>query len=246
MRFARDGSETSLDAAMASPRAPFSTRRVVGSSTSGPAPLAVPLHVNSWRVMGCGASWIAGWTMGCSSRRSPRLLHACKPSGMARPLDQRIALLGAHAEMSPLPWLLQWRATVYAVDLPRQDIWHRLLRLVHDGNGTLVAPFGGSRTGRDSRRIDAAGRRGPDRRHAGNCRVLATADGPLTVGAYAYLDSALHVRVSAAMDSIQAQLARSAATSCCDAGHTDRCLCVPAGALKMAHARYARGAWRQS
>jgi hypothetical protein len=155
--------------------------------------------------------------------------------------DQRIALLGAHAEMSPLPWLLHWRATVYAIDLPREAIWHRLLRLAHDGNGTLTAPF----------RVDPGPRATAEdlTQQAGADLIvdtpeiaewLAGADGPLTVGAYAYLDSALHVRVSAAMDSIQARLAaqRRDIMLAMLATPTDACA-VPAGALKVAHMRYA-------
>ncbi len=242
LRFARDGSETSLDAAMAAPRAPFTTRSVVGRSTSGPAPLAVPLHgqllsgdalrrqLDRWLDDGLFEPSFAAAIARVQTH--PEWLDLS---------DQRIALLGAHAEMSPLPWLLQWRATVYAVDLPRQDIWHRLLRLAHDGNGTLRTPF----------RVDP----GPDAtadeltRQAGADLIvdtpeiaewLAAADGPLTVGAYAYLDSALHVRVSAAMDSIQARLAaqRRDVMLAMLATPTDACA-VPAGALRVAHARHA-------
>ena len=155
--------------------------------------------------------------------------------------DQRIALLGAHAEMSPLPWLLHWRATVYAVDLPRRDIWQRLLRLAYDGNGTLKAPFRvdpGPDTTVDELTQQAGADLIVDTPEVANW--LAAADGPLTVGAYAYLDSSLHVRVSAAMDSIQARLAaqRRDVMLAMLATPTDACA-VPAGALKMAHARYA-------
>ena len=242
LRFVRDGNETSLDAAMAAPRAPFATRSVVGSNTSGPAPLAIPLH----------GQLLTGDAL---RRQLDRWLDAglCEPSFVAAIArvqshpewldlsDQRIALLGAHAEMSPLPWLLQWRATVYAVDLPRPDIWQRLLRLAHDGNGTLKAPF----------RVDPGPGATVDEltQQAGADLIvdtpevadwLAAADGPLTVGAYAYLDSALHVRVSAAMDSIQARLAaqRRDVMLAMLATPTDACA-VPAGALKVAHARYA-------
>jgi hypothetical protein len=61
------------------------------------------------------------------------------------------------------------------------------------------------------------------------------------VGAYAYLDSARHVRVAAAMDAIQSQLAagRRDVTLAMLATPTDACA-VPAGALRMARERHAR------
>jgi len=130
LRFVRDGGETSLDAAMAAPRASFATRSVVGAGNSRPTPLTIPLH---------------GQLLSGDALR--RQLDRWKDEGLFEPSfvaaiarvqahsewldlsDQRIALLGAHAEMSPLPWLLHWRATVYAVDLPRSHIWQRMLRL---------------------------------------------------------------------------------------------------------------------
>ncbi len=242
LRFARDGGETSLDAAMTAPRKPLATRSVAGARTSGPAPLAIPLQ----------DSWLTGDAL-------RRQLERWQDEGLLEPsfiaaiervqrnpewldlADQHIALLGAHAEMSPLPWLLQWRATVYAVDLPRPHIWQRLLRLAQDGNSRLMAPCMLD-PGQNATADELAQSAGADliTDTPEIAAWLATADRPLTVGAYAYLDSALHVRVSAAMDSIQAQLAaqRRDITLAMLATPTDACA-VPAAALKMAHARFA-------
>lgn len=242
LRFVRGGSETSLEAAMAAPRAPFATRTVVGRSTAGPAPLAIPLRgqllsgdalrrqLDRWLDDGlCEPSFVAAIAR---VQAHPEWLDLS---------DQNFALLGALAEMSPLPWLLRWRAIVYAVDLPRPHLWQRLLQLANAGNGTLMAPV----------RIDPGpgATADPSTPHAGADLIvdtpeladwLAIAEGPLTVGAYAYLDSALHVRVSAAMDCIQARLAaqRRDVMLAMLATPTDACA-VPAGALKMAHTRYA-------
>ena len=41
--------------------------------------------------------------------------------------DHTVAVLGAGAEMGPLPSLLRWGARVAAVDLARPEIWERLL-----------------------------------------------------------------------------------------------------------------------
>jgi hypothetical protein len=157
--------------------------------------------------------------------------------------DQRFALLGAHAEMAPLPYLLRWRATVYAVDLPRPDLWQHMLKLAHAGNGTLCVPC--------ARDPGAAATPAALAQHAGADLItdtpelaawLRAVEGPLTVGAYAYLDGAQHVRVSAAMDAIQAAVAaRGDVTLAMLATPTDA-YAVPAAALAAAHARFdARG-----
>lgn len=237
MRFARDGAEVSLDEAMAMPRRILATRSVAGTRSTGPAPFAVPLHgrmlagdelrrvLDQWQVEGLF---------------EPSFREAIERV-LANPdcldlSDQNFALLGAQAEMSPLPWLLGWRATVYAVDLPRPSIWQNLQQLAQAGSGTLVAPC-------DPAAGATAGAAGADLivDTPEIAAWLAEARGPLTVGAYAYLDSARHVRVAVAMDAIQAQLAaqRRDVTLAMLATPTDACA-VPAGALRMAHARYAR------
>ncbi|MET0838528.1 MAG: hypothetical protein ABWY19_07095, partial [Marmoricola sp.] len=51
-----------------------------------------------------------------------------------------VAVLGAGAEMGPLPSLMRWGARVAAVDLDRKDIWARVLPLAKEGAGSLIAP----------------------------------------------------------------------------------------------------------
>jgi len=55
-----------------------------------------------------------------------------------------VAVLGAGAEMGPLPSLMRWGARVAAVDLARPAIWERLRRVARDGAGTLLVPSTGS------------------------------------------------------------------------------------------------------
>src|SRR3954468_18006397 len=57
-----------------------------------------------------------------------------------------VAVLGAGAEMGPLPSLLRWGARVAALDLARPAIWERVLRLGREGAGTVLVPHtsGGS------------------------------------------------------------------------------------------------------
>jgi hypothetical protein len=242
LRFARGGRETSLDAAMAASGTPFATRSVVGTGTSGPAPLAIPLQ--GQLLTGAALRHQLDRWQG-EGLFEPSFVAAIERV-LARPewldlSDQRFALLGGHAEMSPLPWLLQWRATVYAVDLPHPPIWQRMALLARGGNGTLMLPCR-SDPGPDATTDELVRRAGADLivDTPEIAAWLAPTNGPLTVGAYAYLDSALHVRVSAAMDSIQARLAaqRRDITLAMLATPTDACA-VPAGALKMADARFA-------
>ena len=51
-----------------------------------------------------------------------------------------VAVLGAGAEMGPLPSLMRWGARVAAVDLGRPEIWKRLLPMAKEGAGSLIAP----------------------------------------------------------------------------------------------------------
>ena len=51
-----------------------------------------------------------------------------------------VAVLGAGAEVGPLPPLLSWGARVIAIDLPRPPIWERLLDTARRSGGTLLVP----------------------------------------------------------------------------------------------------------
>ena len=80
-------------------------------------------------------------------------------------LDGRtVVVLGAAAEMGPLRSLLRWGATVAAVDLPRPDLWGRLLDDVRGSAGQVLVPAspGHERARRPRRRRP---RPGPPDRH---------------------------------------------------------------------------------
>ena len=239
LQFARDGATMSIAEAMRSPRTVLHTHAVIGVSKAGPAPLAVPYRgqvlsgdalrrqIDVWEQDGLVEPSFARalWRV----QAHPEWLDLS---------DQRFALLGAQAEMAPLPWLLRWRAQVWAVDLPGESIWQRLAKLAHAGNGTLHVPLHSTDT-----RVEWTRRAGADLIvHAPEIAAwLGSVAGPLTVGAYAYLDGALHVRVAAAMDAIQAQLAgtHGDVTLAMLATPTDA-YAVPAAALAMARARFAQ------
>ena len=60
-----------------------------------------------------------------------------------------MVVLGAGAEVGPLPVLLGWGARIAAVDLPRPGIWERVLQAVRRGGGTLLAPANADQPGAD-------------------------------------------------------------------------------------------------
>ncbi|MFZ5540816.1 MAG: hypothetical protein ACOY5V_13880 [Pseudomonadota bacterium] len=242
LQFARDGEVHTLESALEHPRGRLHAHTVAGISKAGPAPVAVPYRgqmlsgdalrrqIDRWEADGVVEPSFAQalWRV----QAHPEWLDLS---------DQRFALLGARAEMGPLPYLLRWRATVYAVDLPRPEVWQPMLRLAHAGNGALYAPraeppdAGG---GNDLARCVGADlvRDAPE-----IAAWLAEADAPLVVGAYAYLDGAQHVRIAAAMDAIPAALAarRGDTTLAMLATPTDA-YAVPTAALRAAHERFAR------
>lgn len=117
-------------------------------------------------------------------------------------LDGRtVAVLGAGAEMGPLQALLHWGATVAAVDLPRPDIWQRVLEAARRGAGTAVLP------------VEPGG--GALHEHTGADLIgevpavadwLGGLDGDLVLGNYVYADGATNVRVSMAVDELTTRL----------------------------------------
>ena len=122
---------------------------------------------------------------------------------------QTVAVLGADAEMGPLPALLGWGARVAAVDLPRPEVWRRLLATGRDGAGTLLVPVDADLSaGADSTAIAA---------HAGLDLVtdlgaatewLRSLPGRVVLGNYVYADGVTNLRVCAAVDSLTLSVQR--------------------------------------
>lgn len=118
-----------------------------------------------------------------------------------------VAVLGAGAEMGPLPSLLRWGARAIAVDLPRPAIWARLMQLARENAGTLVVPLakGGDATGGTARPVvEPVQAAGVDLLSQVPAVVewLAAQPGALVVGNYVYADGADNVRVSTAVDEL--------------------------------------------
>ncbi len=151
------------------------------------------------------ARWVADGVVEPSAAQAVAAV-ADTPEWLALP-GRTVAVLGAGAEMGPLPTLLRWGATVAAVDLPRPAVWERILRSARDGAGRLLVPVRGSGAGSGDGLARAAG-----------VDLLADVpavaewlrDGPgqLVLGTYLYADGGAHARLSLAAD-VLAQRLRS-------------------------------------
>ncbi|KAL3935076.1 MAG: hypothetical protein SGARI_003121, partial [Bacillariaceae sp.] len=119
--------------------------------------------------------------------------------------DKYFVLLGAGSAMGPLLVLLSLGANVIAIDLDRPMIWKRLIGLARKSTGTMTFPLKKSQKSikNDEELYANAG-----------CNLFTHTPiirdwlmnlykgKPFTVGSYAYLNGALHVQVSLAMDAI--------------------------------------------
>jgi hypothetical protein len=153
--------------------------------------------------------WVADGVMEPSAAHAVRSV-ADTPGWLSLP-GRTVAILGAGAEMGPLPTLLRWGATVAAVDLPRPAVWERILRLARDGAGRLLVPVheqGGERSGEhgDDRALARAA--GADLLAEVPAVAEWLLDRPegLVLGNYLYADGGTHVRVSLAADVLAQRL----------------------------------------
>jgi hypothetical protein len=123
--------------------------------------------------------------------------------------DRYFVLLGAGSAMGPLHVLLALGANVIAIDLDRPFIWKRLIELAKNSTGTITFPL---KEAQDKLKTD-------DELYASaGCNLFTHTPmirdwlldlykgKTFTVGSYAYLNGALHVQVSLAMDAITKDL----------------------------------------
>ena len=213
MRVVRTGEpETSLSALVSAPaRHELATVEVAGAGTAEPE-LAVPYRGE--RLTGDALlrqleAWVAAGVM------EPSCAEAItKVAVMPRMLalhGRTVVVLGAGAEVGPLPVLLSWGARVIGIDLPQPAIWDRVLETARRSGGTLLVPV--------------AAKPGPDGADPGDLgslarRVgvdlaaevpavadwLAGVEGPLVLGNYVYADGAANVRVASAVDALTVRL----------------------------------------
>lgn len=124
----------------------------------------------------------------------------------------QVLLLGAGAELGPLRQLLEWGATVLAVDLPDARRWERIIAAVRGTPGVLHVPVG-----KDAG-IGPASEPGAVAAVAGANLLTQLPDlaawasqfaGDLVVANYLYADGATNVRLSMAADALGQHLIAS-------------------------------------
>ena len=120
--------------------------------------------------------------------------------------DVTVVVLGAGAEMGPLRALLRWGAHVIAVDLPRPEVWTRVMAVARSSAGrlTVPVPIGSLPAGIDPTDDAIASVAGVDliRSLPEVHSWIAQIPGPFTLGTYTYADGATHVRVALAADAL--------------------------------------------
>lgn len=212
----REQSETGLDELLsASSPAPVPGTVTVAGTSEPERELVIPhrgdrLHGDA--LLRQLDTWVADGIIEPSCADSIREV-AKHPDWLALP-GQTIVVLGAGAEVGPLPALLAWGARVVGVDLPGAALWTRVLDMARRGAGSLELAVAEHGPGPDPDRAgpdadaDLAQRAGLDL-GAGVPAVadwLATIEGPLVLGNYVYADGAANVRVASAVDALTVRL----------------------------------------
>ena len=119
--------------------------------------------------------------------------------------DRYFVLLGAGSAMGPFEILMSLGANVIAIDLDRAPIWKRLINRARYSSGSITFPL---------TKEQSACKDDDELYSVSGCNLFTETpkirdwlvglypDKPFTVGSYAYLNGALHVQVSLAMDAI--------------------------------------------
>jgi hypothetical protein len=197
-----DGQEIALDDLSAADATGHETELVRGAA-SPVTRFELPFQgelLSGGRLSARLASWVDAGVVEPSVATSVEDV-AAHPEWLSLP-GRTLVSLGAGSEIGPTPVLLRWGARVAGVDLPRPEIWQRVLATATDSAGTLLVP--------------ARGGGEPLERRAGVDLLtevpaiaawIAALEGPLVLGNHLYADGGLNVRVSAASDAV-ARLAR--------------------------------------
>ena len=237
MRFVRpNGDEVALGEVFHADSEPLETVTVAGAGT---ADRDVSLPYRGERLRGDALArqldtWVRNGVIEPSCADAVREV-AAHPDWLDL-ADQRIAVLGAGAEMGPVRSLLRWGADVVAVDLPRPAVWSRLFEINARYGGRLHVP---ARPGAGSL-VDRAG---ADLLHdlPDVAAWLDGIDGRLVLGNYVYADGATNVRVSMAVDTLGAYLCdRRPDTALAFLATPTDVFAVPADAVEQSGRGYGR------
>jgi hypothetical protein len=143
--------------------------------------------------------------------------------------DQRLVVLGAGAELGPLPAVLAWGGTVIGVDLPRPQLWERIVATARRGAGTLIAP-GNSVSDAGIDLLSAL----PEA-----TQWLLGIEGRLVLGNYVYAPGGAYPLLSAAVDALSLHISRERpGTALAFLATPTDTFAVPEGAVSQATERY--------
>jgi hypothetical protein len=221
------GAETGLDALVSAPsQGEIATVTVAGTGTAEKS-LSVPYRGERLRgdaLLRRLEAWVAAGVIEPSCADAIRTV-AAHPDWLALP-GRTIVVLGAGAEIGPLPVLLSWGARAIGVDLPRPFIWERVLETARRGAGTLLVPVAGRGPGQapaeaSGQALAEASGQAPAEASGALAQCagldltgdvptiadwLASVEGPLVLGNYVYADGAANVRVASAVDALTVRL----------------------------------------
>jgi hypothetical protein len=167
------------------------THEVVGTAEPQ-AELVVPYRGRELRGADLRAQldeWVARGVMEPSAAAAVREVIG-HPEWLVLP-GRTVAVLGAGAEMGPLPAVLGWGGTVLAVDLPRPELWRRVYGIAEKSAGRLSA------VGADLLSEMPA-----------VARWILGHEGRLVLGDYVYAPGAAYARLAAAVDALTDYVAR--------------------------------------
>ena len=237
----RDGEEAELAALVTAPAGGGPATVTVSGTGTAQRELSVPYrgeHLRGSALLARLDAWVTAGIIEPSCAEAMRTV-AAHPDWLALP-GRTVVVLGAGAEVGPLPVLLSWGARVIGVDLPRPVIWERVLAEARRSAGTLLVPAAAGDA-------DLAQRAGLDLTDdiPAVADWLAAVDGPLVLGNYVYADGAANVLLASAVDVLTVRLraARADVALAFLATPTD-VFAVPADAVAQAARAYAaRPAW---
>ena len=189
MRVTRNGGEVSLDEVFDVESRPLDTVTVHGEGKPE-RDLVVPYRGELLRgdaLLRRLDRWVTDGTIEESCAEAVREV-ATEPDWLDLS-DQRLVVLGAGAEMGPVPAVLGWGGTVVGIDLPRPQVWARVAATARQSGGTLVAP---------GATIEGAGVDLLTGLPAA-ARWLLGIEGRLVLGKYVYAPGEAYPRLSAAV-----------------------------------------------
>merc|ERR1711959_565426 len=123
--------------------------------------------------------------------------------------DVYFVMLGASSAMGPYEFLMNHGANAIAVDIDRPHIWKKLITIAENSCGTLTFPMKKQPKASENLADNAGCNLLTETPEIRNWLQSVHKGKSLVIGSYAYLDGALFVKLSMAMDAISKDLVSS-------------------------------------